>query len=244
MVTTGVQRGFGTAPRVWLEHNLHQRWRAFLAGVGMTALLQNSTATSLMATAFTANGLMGLGPALVVMLGANVGTTLVTQILSFDAALVGPPLILVGVLAFRWFQGDPGKPIYLKPAARGAATVALANAAREALRIGDMVEAMLRGAVEVFGQDDRQRAAAISRMDRSVDRPGGAIRGYLADLGNAQPLKDENDGAPVQEILSAVINLEHVGDIVTNSLLEFAVNALVPSEPWRCQMAQRSRRWN
>lgn len=40
MVTTGVQRGFGAALRVWLEHNRHQRWRAFLAGVGLTVLLQ------------------------------------------------------------------------------------------------------------------------------------------------------------------------------------------------------------
>jgi len=106
MVTTGVQRGFGAALRVWLEHNLQQRWRAFIAGVGLTALLQSSTATSLMATAFTVDGLIGLGPALVVTLGANVGTTLVTQILSFDAGLVAPPLILTGVLTFRWFQDD------------------------------------------------------------------------------------------------------------------------------------------
>ncbi|MFS4895182.1 Na/Pi symporter, partial [Staphylococcus aureus] len=91
MVTTGVQRGFGTALRVWLEHNLSRRWQAFLAGVGITALLQSSTATGLMSTAFTVNGLIGLGPALVVMLGANVGTTLVTQVLSYDAAMVAPP---------------------------------------------------------------------------------------------------------------------------------------------------------
>ena len=54
MVTTGVQRGFGHVLRIWLEHNLTRRWRAFLAGVGITALLQSSTATGLMASAFTA----------------------------------------------------------------------------------------------------------------------------------------------------------------------------------------------
>ena len=106
MVTAGVQRGFGDVLRIWLEHNLTRRWRAFLAGMGITALLQSSTATGLMASAFTADGLIGLGPALVVMLGANVGTTLVTQVLSFNAGLIGPPLAMLGVLAFRSFDDD------------------------------------------------------------------------------------------------------------------------------------------
>jgi Na+/phosphate symporter len=43
-----------------------------------------------------------------------------------------------------------------------------------------------------------------------------AIRRYLADIGNAQPLDDEGEGARGQEILSAVINLEHAGDIIAN----------------------------
>lgn len=46
MVTTGVQRGFGAALRAWLEHSVQQRWRAFIAGVGLTALLQSGTATT------------------------------------------------------------------------------------------------------------------------------------------------------------------------------------------------------
>ncbi len=412
MVTTGVQRSFGTALRAWLEHSLQQRWRAFIAGVSLTALLQSSTATGLMVTAFTANGFIGLEPALAVVLGANVGTTLVAQILSFDAGLVAPPLILGGVLTFRGFQDDrirnsgriavgvglmvmalsgmvhqlalierapmlarllgalanepilalcvsglltwcchssvavvllvvslarthvvtptdalalvlganvgaalpplleggspiarrlplgnllirtvgcvtvlpllpvyvallghldstpsrlvvnfhtafnlalailfigplrwlarllvvllpepprpedAGRPVYLEPCALETASVALANAAREALRMGDMVEVMLRGASEVFRQNDRRRAVGVSQSDRSVDRLGGAIRGYLADLGNARSLDDEKDCARVQEILSAVINLEHVGDIVANNLMEFAVNRI------------------
>src|ERR1700690_3125479 len=74
MVTSGVQRGFGSELRHWLGRNFQQRWRAFLVGLGMTALLQSSTATGLMATSFTVAGLIGLGSGLAVMLGANVGT--------------------------------------------------------------------------------------------------------------------------------------------------------------------------
>src|ERR1700736_2025086 len=102
MVGTGVQRGFGTALRRWLGRHLARRWQAFLAGLGVTALLQSSTATGLLATSFTATGVIDLAPALTVMLGANVGTALLTQVLSFNMALVGPPLVLAGVLLFRW----------------------------------------------------------------------------------------------------------------------------------------------
>ena len=102
MVGTGVQRGFGSVLRRWLGRNLASAPRAFLTGIGITTLLQSSTATGLLATSFTATGVIALAPALAVMLGANVGTALLTQLLSLNMALVGPPLVLVGVLAFRW----------------------------------------------------------------------------------------------------------------------------------------------
>jgi phosphate:Na+ symporter len=74
---------------------------AFAAGLGLTALLQSSTATGLMAASFTAEGLVGLVPALAIMLGANVGTTLIVQILSFNISAAAPVLFVVGLLAFR-----------------------------------------------------------------------------------------------------------------------------------------------
>jgi phosphate:Na+ symporter len=418
MVTSGVQRGFGAELRVWLGQNLQQRWRAFLVGVGVTAALQSSTATGLMATSFTVAGLIGLAPGLAVMLGANVGTTLITQVLSVNIGPIAPPLILAGVLTFRWSDddrvknlgrvaiglglmlmalggllhalgpiehapalktildalgnepvlamliaailtwachssvavvllivslaathvigpapslalvlganiggtlpalieagspvarrlplgnaivrlvgcaialpllpfcvafltrldgtparlvvnfhtafnlglaalfilptdriaqflirvlpdppkpADPGAPLYLESAALDAASVALTNASRETLRMADMVDAMLRGALEALHQGDRRRAADISRAGRTVERLGGAIRGYLADLGNEQPLDDEQEGARAQEILSAVINLEHISNLIANSLMEFAVKKIRRSKPF------------
>jgi phosphate:Na+ symporter len=100
MVGTGVQRGFGPVLRRWLGCNLDGRYRAFATGLGVTTLLQSSTATGLLATSFTATGVIALAPALAVMLGANVGTALLTQLLSVNMSLVGPPLVLAGVLAF------------------------------------------------------------------------------------------------------------------------------------------------
>jgi phosphate:Na+ symporter len=410
MVGTGVQRGFGTVLRRWLGHNLGNRFRAFLTGLGVTALLQSSTATGLLATSFTATGVIALAPALAVMLGANIGTALLTQVLSFNVALVGPPLVLVGVLLFRWAAGsraknigrvgiglglmlmalagllhtlgpientpllrpvvgsldgdpvlavlvaaaltwachssiaivllvaslavthvvgptgalalvlganlggalpalmhastpaarrlplgnllvravgvalalpflpaitqvlelaeptrlvvnfhlafnlalaavflgpvgglarlltwwlpdppapaDPARPVHLDVAALDSATVALANAARETLRIADMVETMLRDALEVLRHNDRASAEAVAAQNRCIDQLGGSIRRYLADVGDEQTLDNRREGARGQEILSAVINLEHVADIVANSLVEFAVRNL------------------
>ena len=413
MVTTGVERGFGAELRQWLGRRLSPlrrgaRLRAAMIGLAVTAVLQSSTATGLMATSFAARGALDLAPALAVMLGANLGSTLITQILAFDIAAIAPILVLLGVVLFRssadgraknlgrvciglglmllalgalgrtlapletaptlravlealtgepvlavliaaaltWAchssvavvllvaslaaagviaptaslalvvganlggtlpplieaasgvprrlplgnllvrgagclvvlpllatiaallphieaaparlvvnfhtafnlvlavvflpftdrlagllirflpdlprPADPGKPIHLEPAALDSASVALANAARETLRMADMFEGMLRGSIEVFRSGDRRRAADISRTERIMDRLGAAIRHYLADIGDEQPLDDDDEGARGQEILSAVINLEHAGDIVANNLLEFA----------------------
>jgi phosphate:Na+ symporter len=101
MVQTGVQRAFGAKLRSFLGSALRSRVNAFLAGIGVTAILQSSTATGLMVTGFAAGGLVDLVPALAVMLGANVGTTLIVQLLSFNVTDVAPALILVGVLMFR-----------------------------------------------------------------------------------------------------------------------------------------------
>ncbi len=107
MVRTGVQRAFGAKLRNFLGNTLRNRFKAFLAGVGVTAILQSSTATGLMVTGFAAGGFVDLTPALAVMLGANVGTTLIVQALSFDVSEVAPTLILIGVLMFRRAAAGP-----------------------------------------------------------------------------------------------------------------------------------------
>jgi len=101
MVHSGILRAFGPDLRLLLAKALHNRLTAFAAGVGLTALLQSSTATALITSSFTAEGLVGLVPALAIMLGANVGTTLIVQVLSFDIASVAPVLFVLGLIAFR-----------------------------------------------------------------------------------------------------------------------------------------------
>ncbi|MGF6601724.1 phosphate:Na+ symporter [Paraburkholderia sp. GAS448] len=109
MVQTGMQRAFGADLRSLLGRTLGGRLCAFLAGMSVTAVLQSTTAIGLMTAVFAAEGLVDLVPALAVMLGANVGATLIVQVMSFDAATVSPTLsltlspalILVGALMFR-----------------------------------------------------------------------------------------------------------------------------------------------
>jgi phosphate:Na+ symporter len=101
MVHSGILRALGSDLRRWLNAGLANRGKALLAGIGVTALLQSSTATGLMTASFLASGVVDLVPALAVMLGANIGTTLIVQLLTFDVSAVAPILILAGVIAFK-----------------------------------------------------------------------------------------------------------------------------------------------
>ncbi len=101
MVHSGILRAFGPDLRLLLAKALNNRFAAFAAGIGLTALLQSSTATALITSSFTAEGLVSLVPALAIMLGANVGTTLIVQVLSFNVSSVAPVLFVLGLVAFR-----------------------------------------------------------------------------------------------------------------------------------------------
>ncbi|WP_189049237.1 Na/Pi cotransporter family protein [Aliidongia dinghuensis] len=101
MVHNGIMRAYGADLRRVLGRMLGNRVRAMLAGAGLTVLLQSSTATSLMAASFAGQGALDLVPGLAIMLGANLGTTLVVQILSFDVSKVVPLFLIAGFAAFK-----------------------------------------------------------------------------------------------------------------------------------------------
>ncbi len=101
MVRTGVTRGFGARLRRTLAGAVGNRLAAFAGGLGITAILQSSTATALIASSFAGRGYITAGMALAVMLGADVGTTLVVQVLSFDLIWLSPLLVAAGVIGFN-----------------------------------------------------------------------------------------------------------------------------------------------
>lgn len=101
MVQSGVQRAFGKALSIWMRQAMGAPPRAFLVGLLVTAAIQSSTATGLIISSFAMDGLVSLVPGLAAMLGANVGTTLIVQVLSFNLSYLAPALILLGVWMFR-----------------------------------------------------------------------------------------------------------------------------------------------
>ncbi|MEN3363584.1 MAG: phosphate:Na+ symporter [Burkholderiales bacterium] len=98
LVRTGVLRVYGADLRRVLSTSIKRRGMAFMAGVGVTSLVQSSNATSVIVCSFVAQGLIGLAPALAIMLGADVGTALMTGVLSFDLSWLSPLLIFCGVI--------------------------------------------------------------------------------------------------------------------------------------------------
>jgi phosphate:Na+ symporter len=101
MVQSGVLRAFGAGLRRLLASALRRTGWSVLSGIAVTALLQSSTATAMMTGSLAASGMVDLTAALAVMLGANVGTTFIVQLMSFDITLVFPVLLFAGVMAFR-----------------------------------------------------------------------------------------------------------------------------------------------
>ena len=413
MVQTGIQRAFGTALRRFLGVALRTRPRAFLAGLSTTAVLQSSTATGLMVSSFAAAGLVDLVPALAAMLGANVGTTLIVQVLSFDTSRVASLSLLVGVMMFRrggetrtrdlgqaliglglmmlalrellslvtpyedvpslrillgsiatdpvialllaaaltwaahssvavvllvmtlaakgvvpptaafalvlganlgaainpllegaasergagrrlpignlinrlvgvvcglgtlpwigpwlvtfepdparamadfhtglnlalallflpvltpfaallrrWLPemanpADPAQPLYLAEAARESPTIALAGAAREALRMADILETMLQGARSAMDRDGRKQAVETRRLDDALDRLNTAIQAYVIAL-DPDDLS-ETDHRRLAQILAFATNIEHAGDVLDRNVMALAAKRL------------------
>ena len=107
LVRTGILRVFGANLRQVLARSIGTRPAAAMAGLGVTALVQSSTATALIVSAFVGQGLVALPTALAVMLGADVGTSLMTVVFSFDLSWLSPLFIFVGVVLFITRQATP-----------------------------------------------------------------------------------------------------------------------------------------
>ena len=100
IVRTGMLRVFGENLRRVLAASFGNRFRSLLAGLGVTSLVQSSTATCLIVASFVGKNLVTTSAALAVMLGADVGTSLMAVVFSLDLSWLSPLLIFVGVTVF------------------------------------------------------------------------------------------------------------------------------------------------
>lgn len=101
MVGSGVMRVFGSDLRQRVAQAMSRPVQAFFTGIAVTLGLQSSTAVGMMASSFVARGVLGAEPGYILMLGANVGTALVAQILSFPLSALAPLLMIAGWSLFR-----------------------------------------------------------------------------------------------------------------------------------------------
>ena len=142
----------------------------------------------------------------------------------FIGALDGVAWLLTRILPAKQRPADASQPRYLEEAALHTPPLALANAARETLRMGDTVETMLRLVMTALLDNDRKLVSDVSRMDDIVDRLNEAIKFYVTKL--TRDSLDEREGRRAMEIISFTINLEHIGDIIDKNLCELAAKKI------------------
>jgi len=111
---------------------------------------------------------------------------------------------------------DPSRPRHLDPSALDTPALAIGNAARETLRIADMIEEMLRGMLVVLKDNDRELAARLSKRDDAVDKLYTAVKLYLSQA--SRGALSERETRRLADIVSFAINLEQVGDIIERIL--------------------------
>lgn len=104
MVSAGLNRAFGTALRRVISHSTSNRFKAFAVGLGVTALLQSSTAASMIVSAFAARNVITITGAIAVMLGADVGTTISAQFMSLNISWLVPVLVVAGYIVNKTME--------------------------------------------------------------------------------------------------------------------------------------------
>jgi phosphate:Na+ symporter len=111
LVRTGVERGFATPMRVWLRHSAKNRLLAAGTGMGAAILLQSATAVAVLISNFVAKGSLTTATGLAILLGADVGSAIVTQLLMVRQPILIPLLILIGVAVFLRGEGSSTRQI-------------------------------------------------------------------------------------------------------------------------------------
>lgn len=125
-VKIGMTKAFGQGLHRAISWGTRNRISAFFSGIGVTTLLQSSTATAMIVASFTGRRMMTGAAALAVMLGADVGTTLVAQILTFDLSWMMPSMLISGFLIYTIFENRPGRLSHFGKMLIGLGTMLLA----------------------------------------------------------------------------------------------------------------------
>src|SRR5574344_741880 len=98
MMSTGMEAAAGNKMKHILEKLTANRFLGVAVGAGITAVIQSSSATTVMVVGFVNSGLMTLRQAIWVIMGANIGTTITGQLIALDIGIIAPLIAIIGVV--------------------------------------------------------------------------------------------------------------------------------------------------
>lgn len=111
LMSDGLEQVAGARMRSVLEFFTKNRFIGMMVGILFTAIVQSSSATTVMVVSFVNSGLMNLYQAAGVILGANIGTTVTGQLIAFNLSDVAPLFVIVGVIMFMFSKNQNVKKI-------------------------------------------------------------------------------------------------------------------------------------
>jgi len=132
--------------------------------------------------------------------------------------------LLERILPSPVLGADPSQPLYLDEVAIEFPSIALGHAAREALRMVDVLDSMIEGAANAFRRPDREGIARSRRLDDVLDALNGEIKHYVMRL-DPEGLSDE-ERRRLEGILAFSLNLESGGDVIERNILPFAAKQM------------------
>ncbi len=246
-----MSESWGSEIRSALGASLNNRFKAFLSGLGVTMLLQSSSATALLTSSFSGQGILTTATALAILLGADVGTTLVAQILTFDLSALSPLLIALGVGLFTYSSGGRTRDIGRLLLGIGMMLLALklivtaSLPMRESLIVQqifvalgeDLILAVIFGAIIAWASHSSLATvllvialASTKSLDITVAfsfilgaNIGGAIPPFIATLGANRTARQPALGNLLFRICGVVIALPFVG-MIANGLSPFEIS--------------------
>ena len=106
MMSTGLESAAGNKMKVILEKLTANRFVGVLVGALITAIIQSSSATTVMVVGFVNSGMMTLSQAVWIIMGANIGTTITGQLIALDVGELAPLIAFIGVAAVVFLKND------------------------------------------------------------------------------------------------------------------------------------------
>ena len=97
MMSSGLEAAAGNKMKRILERLTANRFLGVLVGAGVTAVIQSSSATTVMVVGFVNSGMMTLRQAVWIIMGANIGTTITGQLIALDIGAIAPLIGFIGV---------------------------------------------------------------------------------------------------------------------------------------------------